>query len=160
MTISLFSAASGSAFRIGSAISRIGLICAASIALFAKALKAPVCLVGDIDRGGVFAQLYGTVELLEEDERRLVKGLIINKFRGDKKLLDPGLLMIEEKLDIPVLGVVNYMDLKLEDEDSLSRRLISGSAKDVSYEGNFSCRRSLEVPQSRDGLPRCKIGGR
>ena len=97
----------------------------------AKALKAPVCLVGDIDRGGVFAQLYGTVELLEEDERRLVKGLIINKFRGDKKLLDPGLLMIEEKLDIPVLGVVNYMDLKLEDEDSLSRRLISGSAGDL-----------------------------
>ena len=71
------------------------------------------------------------MELLEEDERRLVKGLIINKFRGDKKLLDPGLLMIEEKLDIPVLGVVNYMDLKLEDEDSLSRRLISGSAGDL-----------------------------
>ena len=97
----------------------------------AKALNAPVCLVGNIDRGGDFAQLYGTVELLEEDERRLVKGLIINKFRGDKKLLDPGLLMIEEKLDIPVLGVVNYMDLKLEDEDSLSRRLISGSAGDL-----------------------------
>lgn len=60
-------------------------------------MDAPVLLVGDIDRGGVFAQLYGTVELLETDERDRIKGLIINKFRGDKTILDPGVVMLEEK---------------------------------------------------------------
>ncbi len=89
----------------------------------ARAVNAPVCLVGDIDRGGVFAQLYGSVKLLEDDERSLIRGMIINKFRGDKKLLQPGLAMIEEKLSLPVLGVVPYTELKLEDEDSLSSRL-------------------------------------
>ena len=63
----------------------------------AKLVDAPVLLVGDIDRGGVFAQLYGTVELLEPDERDRIKGLIINKFRGDKTILDPGVVMLEEK---------------------------------------------------------------
>ena len=62
--------------------------------------KAPVLLVGDIDRGGVFAQLIGTVELLEDDEKAMVKGLIINKFRGDKTILDPGVVMLEERSGI------------------------------------------------------------
>ena len=71
----------------------------------ARMTDSPVLLVGDIDRGGVFAQLYGTVMLLEEEERQRIKGLIINKFRGDKTILDPGVAMIEELCSIPVLGV-------------------------------------------------------
>ena len=88
----------------------------------AKAAGAPVLLVGDIDRGGVFAQLIGTVMLLEEDERQMVKGLIINKFRGDKTILDPGVAQLEEKAGIPVVGVAPYLNIQVEDEDSLTER--------------------------------------
>lgn len=88
----------------------------------AKMAKAPVLLVGDIDRGGVFAQLIGTVMLLEEDEKEMVKGLIINKFRGDKTILDPGVEMLEEKSGIPVVGVAPYLHIEVEDEDSLTER--------------------------------------
>lgn len=91
----------------------------------AKQAKAPVLLVGDIDRGGVFAQLIGTVMLLEEDERKMVKGMIINKFRGDKTILDPGVVSLEEKAGIPVVGVAPYMELEVEDEDSLTERFSS-----------------------------------
>jgi adenosylcobyric acid synthase len=89
----------------------------------AKMLNAPVVLVGDIDRGGVFAQLYGTVALLERCERELIKGLIINKFRGDKTILQSGLTQIERLCDKPVLGVVPYTHVDIDDEDSLSERL-------------------------------------
>lgn len=89
----------------------------------AKLMNAPVLLVGDIDRGGVFAQLYGTVALLEEEERNRIKGLIINKFRGDKTILDPGVEMLEEMTGIHVVGVTPYLHVSLEDEDSLSERL-------------------------------------
>ena len=89
----------------------------------AKLVDAPVLLVGDIDRGGVFAQLLGTMNLLEEDEKERVKGLIINKFRGDKTILDPGINMLEEKADRPVVGVLPYTRLNIDDEDSMSERL-------------------------------------
>ena len=92
----------------------------------AKLVDAPVLLAGDIDRGGVFAQLYGTVELLESEERNRIKGLIINKFRGDVEILRPGLTMLEEKTHLPVLGVVPYLKVDIEDEDSLSERLDAG----------------------------------
>lgn len=85
----------------------------------AEMADAPVLLVADIDRGGVFASLYGTVMLLEEHERKRIKGFIINKFRGDKTLLDPGIKMIEEILNIPVVGTIPFAHLELVDEDSL-----------------------------------------
>lgn len=89
----------------------------------AEMADAPVLLVGDIDRGGVFASLYGTAELLEPQERARIKGLIINKFRGDVDILKPGLDMMEQRLHIPFVGVVPYLHLDLDDEDSLSERL-------------------------------------
>ena len=89
----------------------------------AKLVDAPVLLAGDIDRGGVFAQLYGTVALLEPEERARIVGLVINKFRGDVDILRPGLAMLEEKTGLPVLGVVPYLHVEIEDEDSLSERL-------------------------------------
>lgn len=85
----------------------------------AKMIDAPVLLVGDINPGGVFAQLYGTMALLTEDERTLIKGLIINKFRGEKALLRSGLDEIERLTGRPVLGVLPYSDAKIEAEDSL-----------------------------------------
>lgn len=89
----------------------------------AKLVNAPVLLAGDIDRGGVFAQLYGTVALLEPEERARVRGLILNKFRGDVEILRPGLAQLEALTGVPVTGVVPWMELDVDDEDSLAPRL-------------------------------------
>ncbi|MFI3167730.1 MAG: cobyric acid synthase [Bacillota bacterium] len=98
----------------------------------AEMVDAPVLLVGDIDRGGVFAQLYGTVELLEQSEKDRIKGLIINKFRGDKSILQSGLTMLENLTNKPVVGVVPFAKVDIDDEDSLSQRIMPNSQiKDI-----------------------------
>ena len=99
----------------------------------AELIDAPVLLAGDIDRGGVFAQLYGTAALLSDRERTRIRAFIINKFRGDKEILKPGLSMLYERCPIPVAGVVPYMDVDLDDEDSLADRLW---AKDTAMDRN------------------------
>ena len=87
----------------------------------AKAAGARVLLVGDIDRGGVFAAFVGTMELLPPDERALVGGFLVNKFRGDPRLLDSGLDFLRERTGVPVVGVLPYLrGLRIADEDSVS----------------------------------------
>ncbi|MBQ9065874.1 MAG: cobyric acid synthase [Blautia sp.] len=89
----------------------------------AELVDAPVILAGDIDPGGVFAQIYGTIKLLPDNEQKRIVGTVINKFRGDVEILRPGLKMLEDLTGVPVLGVVPYLKLDLDDEDSLSPRL-------------------------------------
>ena len=90
---------------------------------FAEAVDCPVILVADINRGGVFAHLVGTLELLSPSEQARVKGFVINRFRGDIALLQPGLDWLEQRTGKPVLGVLPYVtDLHLEAEDGIDRR--------------------------------------
>ena len=89
----------------------------------AKMADAPVILVADIDRGGVFASAYGTIKLLPQDEQDRFCGIVINKFRGDVEILKPGLKMLEDLTDKPVLGVLPMEKIDIDDEDSLSDRL-------------------------------------
>lgn len=88
----------------------------------AKLAKAPVLLAGDIDRGGVFASLVGTMALFDDEDKAMVKGTIINKFRGDKTILQPGLDMLEDIINVPTVGVIPYLNVDIDDEDSLTER--------------------------------------
>ena len=97
----------------------------------ARAVSSPVLLAGDIDPGGVFAQLYGTVALLAPEDRALLRGLVVNKFRGDVEILRPGLAPLEKMCGVPVVGVVPYLTLDLDDEDSLAPRLSAREARGV-----------------------------
>lgn len=111
----------------------------------AELVDSPVILVGDIDRGGVFASIYGTIMLMREEERNRIKGFIINKFRGDVEILKPGIHMIEEKINIPCLGVVPMANIDIEEEDSLStkftkkeRKLINIGIVKLPFISNFT----------------------
>ncbi|MEW6085756.1 MAG: cobyric acid synthase [Chloroflexota bacterium] len=99
----------------------------------AQYAQSPVLLVGDIDRGGIFAQLLGTHWLLDPEEQKLMRGFIVNKFRGDLSLFDDGIQILEQKSGIPVLGVIPYLrGLSLPDEDAVSIETASDSAKPAS----------------------------
>lgn len=97
----------------------------------AKMLLAPAILVGDINPGGIFAQLYGTIELLEADEKNYIKGMVINKFRGDVSILEPGIKILEEKCKKDVLGVIPYIKLDIEEEDSISERIENSTGNGI-----------------------------
>ncbi len=86
----------------------------------ASLTRSPVLLVGDIDKGGVFAGIYGTFHLLEKEHQPLVKGFLINRFRGERSILYSGVRFLEEDLGAPCLGVLSYLNLKFPSEDSLS----------------------------------------
>lgn len=121
----------------------------------ARLVDAPVILVADIDKGGVFASIYGTIKLIPEDDRHRIKGVIINKFRGDVALLQSGIDMIEELTGVEVLGVVPYVSLDIDSEDSValvqkSRRFDSKKDLDVAVIGlqrmsNFTDFHALEI---------------
>ena len=97
----------------------------------AEMADSPVLLVGDIDRGGVFAQLYGTMALLAPQERQRIKATVINKFRGDVSILQSGLDMLYDLVKVPCAGVIPYVDADIDDEDSLSRRLSNTEKKEI-----------------------------
>ncbi len=96
----------------------------------AKSVESPIILVSDIDRGGVFASVLGTIMLLDEDERKLLRGVIINKFRGDKNKFKPAIKQLEDLIGVKVLGVMPYFNLDIEDEDGVSDKIKNKKFKD------------------------------
>lgn len=121
----------------------------------ARLVDAPVLLVADIDKGGVFASIYGTIMLIPEEDRHRIKGVIINKFRGDVALLQSGIDMIQDLTKVPVLGVVPYAQLDIDSEDSVAlsqknRRFDRSKDLDIAIVGlkrmsNFTDFHSLEI---------------
>lgn len=101
----------------------------------AKSVSAPIILVSDIDRGGVFASVLGTIMLLDEEERNLLGGVIINKFRGDKEKFKPAIKQLEDLIKVKVLGVMPYFNLDIEDEDGVSDKIknknVTGNSLDI-----------------------------
>ncbi len=98
---------------------------------FAEMVDAPVILVGDIDRGGVFASLAGTMLLLEESDRKRIKAAVINKFRGDIDILKPGIELFNNKVDLNIVGILPFLDIDIDDEDSLSDKLTQSKKKSL-----------------------------
>ncbi len=117
----------------------------------AKRLNAPTMLVVDIDRGGAFAHIIGTLELLDPDERALIKGIVINKFRGQRSLLQSGIDWVEERTGIPVVGVIPWLDQAFPAEDSLS--LLDGQATTASNDINIAVIRIPRISNFTDFDP-------
>lgn len=130
---------------------RAGDIVNMAIALYARA---PVLLVGDIDRGGIFAQLLGTVWLLEPSEQELIRGLIVNKFRGDPTLFTDGVRILEERSGVPVLGVVPFIpDLAIPEEDSAALDLPMTPAAPPAYTADIAVIRLPRIANFDDFAP-------
>ncbi len=117
----------------------------------AKYLQAPTILVVDIERGGSFAHVVGTLQLLDPDEKALIKGIIINKFRGDKSLLDSGLVWLEEYTQVPVLGVIPWLNLDIPAEDSLD--LLERSSRKSQVDLNIAVIRLPHIANFTDFDP-------
>ncbi|MCL2816015.1 MAG: cobyric acid synthase [Oscillospiraceae bacterium] len=111
----------------------------------AKRVKSPVLLVSDIDRGGVFASLYGTVNLLDKSERKYVKATVVNRFRGDISYFKDGVDILENITGVPVAGVVPYFKFDIPEEDSLY-------TNDISSNGDFDAQFDLIADHARKSL--------
>ncbi|MFC7441451.1 cobyric acid synthase [Laceyella putida] len=119
----------------------------------AELADAPVLLVADIERGGMFASCVGTFELLDEEERKRVKGWIVNKFRGSKELLEPGLTWLEERTGIPVLGVLPAIKMEVDPEDSLALTRLQSNRQTACDTINIAIIRLPYISNFTDFLP-------
>ena len=126
----------------------------------ARYAKSPVLLIGDIDRGGIFAQLLGTLWLLDAEERALVRGLVVNKFRGDLSLFEEGVRILEKKGNLPVLGVVPYLnDLRIPEEDAVALEIPAATRVDRTDEIDIAILRLPLISNFDDFDPFCADRG-